>query len=636
MKTIKIDSLGLSDFKGQNRNLTFGNTVSVRGANGKGKSSIFAAILWLLTGADELDRANFDLFDYNAKFTAEDAVTAEVGAVFDIDGIKLSLRRTAKQKWVQEKGSTELVKSPSDEYGYFVDELKVSKSKYDDTIEANFAPIDKLKLMLNHDYWALLEWRELRNQFMSIVGEISDDDFKGDYSDVIAEIKSKGAEDAKKIYHNIIYDKDKGHATVSNRMKIEIDTLKNTLPNLSICDDAEARIKELTEEREAIDKQILGMQGANDHLIAKRKQEEDYILQKKAELQKKEYDYKTAQDDKLRELNNAVEEAKRNNNRMANQRDILKKQIQDLELRRSNSESRLSSLRDENKVINARMFDGICPECGGQYQGERRADVLQRFTEKKEADREANIKEGKSTKALIEELGASIDKLNQELGEIKWVNVEKLEESLNEYRKTMRPFDGSELKAEIERLEASKTEIPDNPKVTEMLFRKSEIDELLKEQYQVTSLRKTHQDIKDKIADKQYQLNVTLQAKADAERKEMLIQEYIAEQSEIVRIRANKFFQEQTEVVMMKRKKDGNLQPTCEIWHRGKNAYGTNTADRREAGRIISEAFQKSFDVRVPAYIDNANDFDSKHTPIYDGQLFLAYVDDCELTITSK
>lgn len=636
MKTIKIDSLVLSDFKGQNRNLTFGNTVSVRGANGKGKSSIFAAILWLLTGADELDRANFDLFDYNAKFTAEDAVTAEVGAVFDIDGIKLSLRRTAKQKWVQEKGSTELVKSPSDEYGYFVDDLKVSKSKYDDTIEANFAPIDKLKLMMNHDYWALLEWRELRNQFMSIVGEISDDDFKGDYSDVIAEIKSKGAEYAKKIYHNLIYDKDKGHATVSNRMKIEIETLQNTLPDLSICDDAEARIKELTEERETIDKQILGMQGANDHLIAKRKQEEDYILQKKAELQKKEYEYKTAQDDKLRELNNAVEEAKRNNNRMANQRDILKKQIQDLELRRSNSESRLSSLRDENKVINARMFDGICPECGGQYQGERRADVLQRFTEKKEADREANIKEGKSTKALIEELCANIEKLNKELGEIKWVNVEKLEESLSEYRKTMRPFDGSELKAEIERLEESKTEIPDNPKVTEMLFRKSEIDELLKEQYQVTSLRKTHQEIKDKIADKQYQLNVTMQAKADAERKEMLIQEYIAEQSEIVRIRANKFFPEQTEVVMMKRKKDGNLQPTCEIWHRGKNAYGTNTADRREAGRIISEAFQKSFDVIVPAYIDNANDFDSKHTPIYDGQLFLAYVDDCELTITSK
>lgn len=471
---------------------------------------------------------------------------------------------------------------------------------------------------------------------MSIVGEISDDDFKGDYSDVIAEIKSKGAEDAKKIYHNLISDKDKGHATVCNRLKIEIDTLQKTLPDLRLCEDADVRIKELTEERDTIDKQILGMQGANDHLIAKRKQEEDYIMQKKAELQNAEYDYKTAQDDKLRELNNAVEEAKRNNNRMANQRDILKKQIQDFELRRSNSESRLSCLRDENKVINARMFDGICPECGGQYQGERRSEVLQRFTEKKEADREANIKEGKSTKALIDELCASIDKSNKELAEIKWVNVEKLEESLSEYRKTMRPFDGNELKAEIERLEASRTEIPDNPKVTEMLVRKSEIDELLKEQYQVTALRKTHQDIKDKISDKQEQLNVTLQAKADCERKEMLIHEYITEQSEIVRIRANKFFPEQTEVVMMKRKKDGNLQPTCEIWHRGKNAYGTNTADRREAGRTISEAFQKAFDVIVPAYIDNANDFDSKHTPIFEGQLFLAYVDDCELTVTSR
>lgn len=636
MKTIKIDSLNLSDYKGQSRILTFGNTVTIRGGNGKGKSTIFSSIMWLLTGTDELDRSNFDLFDYNAKFTSEDAVTSEVCAVFDIDGIKLSLKRTAKQKWVQERGSEELVKSPSDEYGYFVDGIKVSKSKYDDTIEANFAPIDKLKLMLNHDYWALLEWRELRNQFMSIVGEISYEDFRGDYSDVIDEIRQKGAEAAKKIYHLLISDKDSGYSIVSNNLRVEIETLKNTLPDLTVCDAADARIIELKEERDAIDKNILGMQGANDHLVAKRKEEEEYIIKKKVDLLKAETEHNNAQESKLRELTNELDNGKRNNRTISQQREIIEKQIHDLEIRKSNAESRLDSLRKENREINARMFDGICPECGSKYEGAKRAEVLQRFTEKKDADRESNIKEGKSTKALIEDLAKSVEKLKNELAEIHTVNVEKLEEAVIEYRKSMCKFDGRDLEEEIARLEESKTEIPDNPKLSEMLIRKSEIDEQIEEQYQITALRNTYKYTKEKIKEKQDVLNSTIQAKADCVRKEVLIQEYINEQSEIIRVRANKFFPEQTEVVMMKRKKDGSFLPTCEIWHRGKNAYGTNTADRREAGRIISEAFQRAYGVIMPSYIDNANDFDSRHTPNYEGQLFLAYVDDCELTITSK
>lgn len=636
MKTIRLKKLILNNYKGQSRELSFGNIVEIRGENGQGKSTIFNALLWLVVGTDEYDRANFDLFDYFANFTPEDAATVCVCGVFDIDGIELTLKRTAKQKWERAKGSVEFVKATSDKYTYFVDDLEVSKSKYEDSITANFAPIDKLKFMLNHDYWALLDWKELRKHFMDIVGEISDEDFRGDYSEVINDIRQKGADDAKKMYHNLITDKDKGYSPVSERLKIEIETLQKNIPDLALCDAADTRIKELTDEREGIDKQILGMQGANDHLIAKRKLEEEYIIQKQAELKKAEAQHNAAQDSKLRELTDAVDNAKRSNNTMTQRRDMLENDIQDLEMRKKNAEARLDSLRQENRIINMRMFDGICPECGSQYEGAKRAEVLLRFTNKKEADREANIREGKSTLELIAYTNKQIDEKNKELEGINLVNVEDIEKAVYEYRKEMRPFDGGELKAEIERLEASRTEIPDNPQVIEMLIRKSEIDMLLKEQYEITALRKTYKDMEGEIVSRREQLNITLQAKADCERKEMLIQEYITEQSEIVRIRANKFFPENTEVVMMKRKKDGGFTPTCEIWYRGRNAYGTNTADRRETGKTVSEAFQQAYGVRMPAYIDNANDFDSKHIPTYEGQLFLAYVDDCELTLINK
>ena len=86
MKKVAIKTLLLDHWRAQNRAVRFAQDTHIKGDNRQGKSSVVNAILWLLTGSDEYDRTNYNLFDITVEQTYENAVPASVEAVFDIDG----------------------------------------------------------------------------------------------------------------------------------------------------------------------------------------------------------------------------------------------------------------------------------------------------------------------------------------------------------------------------------------------------------------------------------------------------------------------------------------------------------------------------------------------------------------------
>ena len=87
MRKIKIKSLRMSDWKAQNREVFFNDGITtISGKNGTGKSSVYKAFCWLLTGyTDPINVKNHELFDSSVELT-QDTPVAVVSAVFDIDG----------------------------------------------------------------------------------------------------------------------------------------------------------------------------------------------------------------------------------------------------------------------------------------------------------------------------------------------------------------------------------------------------------------------------------------------------------------------------------------------------------------------------------------------------------------------
>lgn len=189
MKEVQIKKLSIENWRAQNKSIYFiGNITEIKGRNESGKSSVMNAFLWLLTGYDEEDRLNYNLFDNTVEQTYENAVPASVEAVLDIDGYEYTFKKSAKQGWSRPRGKSEYERKGTDDYTFYTDGIEVSATQYKSQIESLLAPIDKLKIMLNLRYFLMLDWKDMRKQLEAIVGEIESSDFKGDYSVILQDL----------------------------------------------------------------------------------------------------------------------------------------------------------------------------------------------------------------------------------------------------------------------------------------------------------------------------------------------------------------------------------------------------------------------------------------------------------------
>ena len=86
MKAV-IKNIALQNFKGC-KNATYtldGKNVTICGANGSGKTTIFDAFIWLLFGKDSLDNAKFEIRPLDKDGKQIDNVEICVAATLEID-----------------------------------------------------------------------------------------------------------------------------------------------------------------------------------------------------------------------------------------------------------------------------------------------------------------------------------------------------------------------------------------------------------------------------------------------------------------------------------------------------------------------------------------------------------------------
>ena len=134
MKNINLQKISLQNWRAQNRDVVlFDNTV-ISGKNQSGKSSIFNAFLWVLTGYDSLGRSNFELFNNTVEQTPENSKKAVAEVVLNVEGEIITLRREAEIGWVRKRGTQNYERSGSDSYHYFIDNIEHSAKLYKERV----------------------------------------------------------------------------------------------------------------------------------------------------------------------------------------------------------------------------------------------------------------------------------------------------------------------------------------------------------------------------------------------------------------------------------------------------------------------------------------------------------------------
>ena len=175
MHEIKLIQLTLENFKGiRAKTVRFaGENATIYGDNATGKTTIYDAWLWLLTGKDSLGRADFDIKPLDRLGNVADhAARSCAEALLEADGQTVTLRREFYELCTKKRGSTEAT-FDGNSTDFFVDGVPKQKRGYEEAV-AELVPPDKLRLLSDTAAFAAMKWQDRRAVLCEMAG-IGDD-----------------------------------------------------------------------------------------------------------------------------------------------------------------------------------------------------------------------------------------------------------------------------------------------------------------------------------------------------------------------------------------------------------------------------------------------------------------------------
>ena len=640
MKEIFLKKIVIENWRAQNRTVEFSNITEIRGRNKEGKSSIMNAFLWLMTGYDEYDRSNYQLFDNTVEQTYENAVPASVEAVLDIDGYEYTFKKTAKQGWSRPRGKSEYERKGTDDYSFFADGIEVSATQYKSQIESLLAPIDKLKIMLNIRYFLMLDWKEMRKELETMVGNIESNDFNGDYSIILQDLIKYAPDGMKSKYKR---QKSKIEDNIKGLPKA-IETLQTNLPDLKEVEEARKAIDEAKQQIADIDEKIVGAGDFAKPYIDRRNAELAEISKLKEEYNKAKTVYLSNFNEEvekiqkeIRDIDSYNSDVDKANKKAESDKENAKKELENMTDLLSGLQKRHYELTEQNKECKARVFTGEkCAYCGQELPEDKLEEARKRFNEQKKKDHEYIVSQGKSNKEYLERALKCIENLKTEIEKPLEVrdkkSKDKLDAKLADLRASFIPYDktteGKAKMSVIEEKRANLTVIPQQDNLALLNMKRGLLDEI-----EINSKKLGLKDEYDKQVAKIKEMQENLRAnsieKAKLEGKLAKVKEYEEEKAKIVSDRVNGKF-EYVQIEMSETNKSGDIAPTCVVKdNKGVNALVTNNASRVLCGIDIAIAFQNFYGLSLPLFIDNYELFSEDNQPGINRQVVRMIVDNC-------
>ena len=647
MKTIKLKRLEINDFRAKSITIDFKESTSISGENGVGKSTIMKAWNWLLSGyTDSYSPMNSALFDDSKELTP-DTPTARVKAVVDIDDMEDTIERTATAKFTRKRGTTEYVKDTSDQYNFYIDNIEVKSNDFKQWIENNICQSDMVTYVLDGSFLTSMieeDKKGSRKVLEKIVGEIKEEDFKGDYSILKEDMKKYTIEQIEeRTKREIVPIKDR-----MSKIPALIDTHAATIAEYSskdfdgIMKEIEKRKKEI----EDIDNKILGNGDAIKPILGERNHLLDLINQKSAELNSERFKFNKANFDAEAELKKELDAAKAANNSSVSKYEFAKKLIEQKRVMAECVKENIATVEDaynqtkkDLTEIKARVFtDDKCAYCGQELPEEMLNEAKEKFNARKKADIDSCVARGKSIAKQKEELESKLASVNDEIEDLvatlgvipATIDVTEIEgryNALKEENKGKRFEDTetySRLMGEIEEFKRNMPEIPENDNAALTEAKKvlmGTIDNLNREygiKFKIEELKGKIKELKDE----ERELGSDL---AILEGKLAKCAEYKQEKADIISYRINGKLKEST-IDMWSRQKDGNLVPDVVL--KGKNGVrfsSLNFSDRIRTCIDIQRMFMEHFDISLPVWVDESSCFSSNNFPMIDGQVIYLF-----------
>lgn len=647
MKKVELKKIKIDHFRGQNLEITFDGDTNISGRNKAGKSTIYNAFLWVMTGCDMEDRTNFQLFDNRFELTYENSIPVQVDVVLCVDGYDYKFTRIAQQSWSRKRGESEYTKNQSDTYKFLIDDIELSAGEFKKRIEDMFAPADCLKVILNIKQMFSLDWKEQRQLFSHICQEITKDDFKGEYKELYEQMERYSIEEIEsRIKTNI--------TPIKNELKslpLTIETLVSNLPDVSKADEAMTNIEEHKKQIEDINKRLQGDLDSIQPYIDKRTAELSAISDLESQMAIEENKYDRDYFVKKSEIEYQISAVQKRNDGIKGRREHKEFEIKSINTEIGISEERIEQLGDyrlrlKNKLaeVRSRVFaDENCAYCGQPLPNDKLEELRNKFLEKRKEEENAIIKEGRANNEKIEAEKESVKLLKDRLkkyeadgdGDEEFADISDLQAKLKDLEENFIPFHetekGKEMNDKIQSFKNAITVIPqtDNSALISM---RTELIHQIEAESRYIGLVGERERQEKKIEEYRARQRTIANELASWELLDKQLKEYKQEKAELVSERVNTQL-ERCKVEMMTQNKAGDWIPSCTITTEKTQSTVYNKAEKILSGIDISNAFMKHFGLNMPLFIDDAESISGNNKIESDRQIIRLMVSDCDLTV---
>lgn len=382
MKIVKILRLTLDNFKGQ-RHLVLdlnGQSASIYGSNGVGKTTIYDGLTWLLFGKNSQGETKFEIKPHDKEGAVLDpkAITA-VEAVLDVAGETRSLRRTYYEKWSSRRGGGEVFDGHSSDF--FVDGVPVKKYAFE---EAVAAIVDEgLFRVLTNVTWFCegMHWRD-RRALLFQLGQVEDDKAmmagREEFAPLLEAMGRLGLEE----YRKKLQAERKGLTGVRDDVPIRLDECRKRLEALE-----GENFDALGQERAALTARRDAVQGdlsrlSHGALLEGKRNDLAAVRLELTALERENEAHRRYQSATMPDLGELEANLRHSEADFHKQQERLAQTKQETE----RIEAEIERLRERWKARNAMTFTGEdCPTCHRPLEGALLAEAAENFQVQKQA-----------------------------------------------------------------------------------------------------------------------------------------------------------------------------------------------------------------------------------------------------------
>lgn len=612
MTKIKLQSIAINNFKGirfLKLNME-GKDSNIQGANGSGKTTIYKAYYWCLTGKTIEPNETVQTLDKNNEVVHKIETSVMMVLIID-DSYEVTLERKLVEDWRAMGMPDETFKGTNQKC--FYNEVPLSKDEYNAKLNG-ICDLEKWILLSNINTFMTLKTEDRRKMLMDMAGEVDEQELMSPYPAV-----KKAVNTEKKSIEELT----KQTASTKKRCNDELKSIPRQI-------EAQDRLKvsadftALKEERDKLDKEIadtdIQLEGSAEELDAM-KEYRERVQGLKERLDKAIREWNKEHENDLSAAKKALEKASEEYQAAAKRQSEHSETLTAQAERIAQMEEDFNTKKSEWMEVNKRSFTAetltACPTCGHVFTEEERINrgniAVEHFNREKSeklktllseaGDIDAKIKalrgvynEGlKITAPQLSNVAAqkqtALDEATRHLNEIK-AEVTEDSEAITSLRKEL-----SQAEASVPPTKATTDKESLRMIKKSLTMKRDELTKTLAGEDTNNLIEKEKQRLNERAKE-------LAQMIADCDNTFYQIMEYKKSKINAIEGRINGLFQIARWKFFEKNVTDDNYKEVCKCLHDGVDYNSTNAADRINLGVDIVSSIGKAYGIEAPVFVD--------------------------------